>query len=261
VDDNATNRRVLADVLAAWGMIPTAVSSAATALHVLAAARSPFHLAVLDGHMPDVDGFSLASQILETPAYGRPGLVLLTSGLRPSDAERCHALGIAAHLMKPAARDDLRAALERALSGDVAAPARVHTADASPREAPMRILLAEDNRVNQKFAVHLLEKRGHHVIVAADGHEAVAAFARNSVDVVLMDVQMPRMNGFEATAAIRKLPGGATVSIIALTADAMKGDEDKCLEAGMDAYLPKPLRPADLYQMLVDVSTKLLVGP
>ncbi|MGE0593348.1 MAG: response regulator [Vicinamibacterales bacterium] len=271
VDDNATNRRLLGELLSAWKVDATVVEHASAATAALAAAQRagrPYTVAVLDGQMPEVDGFTLAGQILETTAFAGTVVLMLTSGVRPSDVERSRALGVTEHLLKPIARDELREALSRAAArarATHAAPepdAQPSPADrveapappVVPPDRPMRILLAEDNLVNQTVAMRLLEKRGHHVVVAPDGRAAVTVFGREPFDVILMDIQMPEMNGYEATSVIRGMRGGADVRIVALTANAMKGDAEKCLAAGMDAYLSKPLRAQELHTLLEGLS-------
>jgi PAS domain S-box-containing protein len=252
VDDHATNRRLLEDVLAGWHMKATVVESAPLALAELrraADAGQPYPLLLLDAHMPDVDGFTLAWQVRQVPALAGTVFVMLTSAGQPDDLTRCRELGISATLIKPIKQSDLLATLLDAL--DLihrVAPVPVPIA----YESPLRILLAEDNVVNQKLATRLLEKRGHSVTVAATGVEALEAIRRTAFDLVLMDVQMPDMDGLEATRIIREREQtiGRRLPIIAMTARAMKGDRESCLESGMDGYLAKPIQPRELFEVL-----------
>jgi signal transduction histidine kinase/DNA-binding response OmpR family regulator len=250
VDDNATNRRILVKILSSWQMQPRAVATGAEALAILAQAREegrPFQLVLLDAHMPGLDGFALAEQIKQDPDLPKATVMMLTSGGQRGDAARCRELGIAAYLTKPITQGELWVAINTAL-GMTRLPREQlpvitrHTL----REERQRlcILLAEDNVVNQKLAVRLLEKQGHMVTVVGDGHAAVTALAQQPFDLVLMDVQMPTMGGLEATAAIREQEqtNGTHVPIIAMTAHAMKDDRERCLAAGMDGYIAKPIR-------------------
>jgi CheY-like chemotaxis protein/HPt (histidine-containing phosphotransfer) domain-containing protein len=253
VDDNATNRRILHDVLVHWGMRPTVVDggeAALTALAQAAATSRAFPLALLDGMMPGMDGFTLAERIRHDPRLAPTGLVLLTSAAGRGDAARCRALGVA-YLAKPVKQADLREAIVQAmgLSFERRSPL---APDAGPTSTGgrrgLRVLLVEDNPVNRRVAILLLEQEGHRYVTAADGAEAVALSAKEPFDLVLMDVHMPRMSGFEATAAIRarERSTGRHVPIIALTANAMKGDREGCLHAGMDGYVSKPIRREEL---------------
>jgi len=257
VDDNATNRRILEEVLGHWQMKVTAVDGARLALAALERAGSngePFALALIDGHMPGMDGFTLAERIQETPQSAGTTLVLLTSGGQPGDVARCRELGIASYLMKPLKQSDLLRAIGGALRLTAQVERPTGPAPPPPRasQRPLRVLLAEDNVVNQRLAVRLLEKGGHTPVVAVNGKEAVAALERQPFDLVLMDVEMPEMNGFEATAVIRaKEKGtGRHVPIIAMTAHALKGDRERCLAAGMDGYVPKPIQAQELRRVM-----------
>jgi len=260
VDDNDTNRCILQEMLSNWRMRPTAVAGAADALEALrraAAAGEPFPLVVLDAMMPGVDGFTLARQIKENPDLDGAVLLMLSSAGRSEDAARCRQLGIALYLTKPVKQSELLNAILTARH-EAAGGAEDH----APAEAPpagtrrLRVLLAEDNVVNQRLAVKLLEKAGHAVTVAGSGREAVEALARQPFDLVLMDVQMPDMGGFEATTLIRQREQatGGHVPIIAMTAHAMKGDRERCLAAGMDDYVSKPVRAQDLFGAVARVA-------
>jgi two-component system sensor histidine kinase/response regulator len=213
-----------------------------------------------------MDGFELAGQIKrrqEARTLPRATLLLLTSAGQAGDAARCRDLGIKAHLMKPIKQSELLATILAALGtaprrdmGMGAAPLALESAAPSaavgdgPR--PLRILLAEDNPINQKLAVRLLQKQGYAVAVVEDGKEALAALERESFDVVLMDVQMPEMDGLETTGHIRAREQGTGrhVPVIAMTAHAMKGDRERCLQAGMDGYISKPVQPAELFEAI-----------
>ncbi len=254
VDDNATNRRILHEVLSNWRMRPRAVEGGAAALAVLseaAAAGEPYPLILLDGHMPEMDGFTLAGRIQADNALGAATVLMLTSAGQPEDVERCRRLGIRAYLTKPVRQSELLEAVLATLGGSPL-HARLAAAEETPAASgrrPLRILVAEDNAVNQQLALHLLDKHGHTVVLANTGREAVEALEKQTFDLVLMDVQMPEMDGFEATAEIRRREAGTgrRIPIIAMTAHAMKGDRERCLEAGMDGYVAKPIQTRDLY--------------
>jgi PAS domain S-box-containing protein len=253
VDDNETNRRILEEVLQGWQMRPTMCQDARAALAEAgraAAAGEPYPLILLDAHMPEMDGFDLALAVKQSPPLRGATLVMLTSAGQTDDIARCRELGIEAYLLKPLKQTDLLATLLNAL--DVAQrQAPPGEAGATPRS--LRVLLAEDNVVNQKLGVRLLEKRGHRVTVVGDGEAALRALERDEFDLVLMDVQMPRLDGLEATALIRRGETGRRLPIIAMTAHAMKGDRERCLAAGMDGYIAKPIQPKELYEVIDSV--------
>jgi two-component system, sensor histidine kinase and response regulator len=256
VDDNFTNRKVLSGMLARWGMSATSVDGGAAALQVLELAKSsgsPFSLILLDGQMPEMDGFTLAERIKNEPDLVGASVMMLTSATHLGDAARCRELGISAYLMKPVRQGELWEALCNVLGNSPQEKAPLvtrHTLRENRNRA--RILLAEDNLVNQTLAVRLLEKRGHAVTVTSNGREALAALAKEEFDLVLMDVQMPELDGFEATAAIREMEkaSGRHLPIVAMTANALKGDQERCLAAGMDAYVSKPVRTSELFATL-----------
>jgi two-component system sensor histidine kinase/response regulator len=253
VDDNSTNRRILLTMLTRWGVLPTAVDGGPAALQALELASnmgSPFPLVLLDGHMPGMDGFTLASNIRQNPSFARTTLVMLTSSGQLGEAARCRELNISAYLVKPVRQSELLDAICQVLQyGTAEGPAPLVTRH-SLREAKnsRTILLAEDNLVNLTLATKLLQKRGYTVITAPDGREALTMLEQHSPDLVLMDIQMPEMDGFEATAAIRskEVTTGGHIPIVAMTAHAFKEDEERCLKAGMDAYISKPIRIAEL---------------
>jgi signal transduction histidine kinase/DNA-binding response OmpR family regulator len=257
VDDNETNRRLLEAMLISWGVRPTIVDGGAAALAALAAAHAeeaPFGLVLLDAHMPGIDGFEVAVRMRTNPGLGSPTIMLLSSDQQRGDVARCRQLGIARSLIKPVTPSELLDAILVALREDAGArPAVTAPAPVAPARRRLHVLVAEDNRVNQQLVTRMLEKAGHVVVLAANGREAVAAVERQGVDVVLMDVQMPEMDGLAATAAIRRREAhgsGPRLPIIALTAHAMAGDREVCVEAGMDDYLTKPIKRDDLLRAL-----------
>jgi len=264
VDDNEINRRILLKQLSSWEILCAAVSSGVEALAALdAAARQGqrFDLILLDAVMPSMDGFDLASRIREQAATTRPTIMMLSSSGRHEDVERCRALGIAACLTKPIPSGDLLDAIRDAVDPRkqaANAAADTLTAPANRRASNIRkILLAEDNPVNQRVAVGLLNRRGHHVTVVVNGREAVDAVCRETFDLVLMDLQMPVMGGLEATAVIRarEAETGDHLWIVAMTAHVMPGDKERCLAGGMDGYLGKPIDPKALFAEVEDGCT------
>ncbi len=258
VDDNATNRCILRDVLDRWGMKPVSAASGAEALAVLRArqrAATPFALLLTDARMPGMDGFTLVEQIREEADLRQTTIMMLTSAGQHGDAARCRELGIGAYLVKPVAQPDLLDAILRVLAAHaqpVEKPRLVTRHSLREERRRLRILLAEDNAVNQKLASRVLEKRGHTVVVAANGRQAVEALEKQGFDLVMMDVQMPEMDGFEATAAIRARENGtgSHLPVIAMTAHAMAGDRERCLAAGMDGYVSKPIQPQELFEAI-----------
>jgi signal transduction histidine kinase/DNA-binding response OmpR family regulator len=266
VDDNSTNRRILEGMLKRWDMNSTPVQDGEEALAQLSAARQggdPYGLILTDMHMPNMDGFALIERIRQKPELATATIMMLTSAGHRGDAARCQELGVAAYLLKPIRQSELREAIARVLGAreqDGAIPllTRFSLQDAREPSAFFRVLVAEDNPVNQRLIVRLLEKRRHHVVVVDNGREALEILGRESFDLVLMDVQMPEMDGMEATAAIREKEKNAGVHqwIVALTAHAMKGDRERCLAAGMDSYLTKPIRPPELDQILEEYAAR-----
>jgi CheY-like chemotaxis protein len=264
VDDNASSRRILSEVVSAAGMLPVEAENAAQTLHHLetaAARRGAFPLALLDCHMPGLDSFALAEQIRQNELLSGTALVMLASAGQRGDAARCRALGITAYLTKPVSPFHLIHAISLALGlkSEPAHPAHLITRHSLPENPTrLRILLAEDNLVNQKVARRMLEKQHHSVTVVGTGHEVLTALEQQSFDLILMDMQMPDMDGLQATAAIRRREtGGNThITIIALTANAMAGDRERCLHAGMDGYVTKPIRPQDFLNEIERIQTE-----
>jgi two-component system sensor histidine kinase/response regulator len=253
VDDNATSRQILVEMVAGWGMTAIGVGDGPSALTALSLAHQrgePFDLALLDAHMPDPDGVAIARAIQSAPQLAATRLILLTAAGMPMDRSR-EVHGVV-HLGKPIARSHLLEAIQAVRSRELVDHGQQRSTIEQTRVS-LRVLVAEDNAVNRKVALGLLRKRGHRVVAAEDGHQALAALERESFDVVLMDVQMPGLNGLDATAAIRareKAQGLPRVPIIALTAHAMKGDRERCLEAGMDGYVPKPVEAEELFEAI-----------
>ena len=266
VDDNTSNRRILWEILTNWHMKPTLASSGAEALSALGKAdsKNSFALVLLDVHMPDMDGFAVAEQIKNS--YKQQGLkvILLTSGSRPSDVARCRDLGISDYLSKPIKQSELFDAIVTTMAEHGRKRERYESASAfiQAPECSLRVLLAEDNPVNQTLAMRVLEKLGHKAQVVNNGREALGRSQAEGFDLILMDVQMPEMDGLEATRAIRAAEAstGKHVPIVAMTAHAMKGDREKCLSAGMDGYLSKPIRIDELKQAMSEVNKTQNMG-
>jgi signal transduction histidine kinase/DNA-binding response OmpR family regulator len=266
VDDNETNRRILRDVLAAEGIAVSEAMNAGAGLEALrraAATGAPYDLTILDAQMPDQDGFELAGAVRADPVLAHARLLMLTSAGQRGDGERCRELGIQAYLTKPVSRGDLVEALGVVLAGPVGpgAPDVVTRHTIAESRRTLRVLLAEDNLVNQQVAVAMLVKRGHTIDAVSNGREAVEAVRQRSYDVVLMDIQMPEMDGFEATAAIRALPGGGGIPIIALTAHALSGERENCLARGMTGYLAKPFKSHELFALVEGSSDRARPTP
>jgi two-component system, sensor histidine kinase and response regulator len=254
VDDNFTNRRILHGMLSRWGMKPVAVEGGRSALQALEIAESaghPFSLVLLDRQMSEMDGFAVSEQIKKERNLVGVTIMMLTSAGHLGDAAKCRELGISAYLVKPFRQVELLEAICSILQTEPRTEAVPLITRHTLRENRhrLRILLAEDNVVNQTLAVRLLEKRGHQVTVVGNGRAAIVALENDTFDVVLMDVQMPEMDGFEATAAIRAKEGasGGHIPIIAMTAHAMKGDQERCRSIGMDGYVSKPIRTSELF--------------
>jgi signal transduction histidine kinase/CheY-like chemotaxis protein len=260
VDDNPTNRRVLAETVTRWGMRATLAEHAEEALNLLrssAAAGLPFTLLLCDVHMPGMDGFALAERISSDPELRGLRQILLTSAGNLGDGQRGRSLGVAAYLTKPVRQRELRSAIALALGlgspqhdDDIVRPLSGPSSNSLNR--PAMVLIAEDNLINQKVLQRLIERRGHLVEVAANGRDALRLLAEREFDLILMDVQMPEVDGFETTGEIRRRERqtGNHQMIVAMTAHAMAGDRERCLEAGMDDYLSKPVSVEQLERFL-----------
>ena len=280
VDDNATNRRILKEMLAVWKMKTVEAEGGRSALDLLKQARAEgraFSLVLLDAQMPEVDGFQVAKQMMQDPELSSLVSIMLTSAGFRGDAARCRELGIQAYLPKPIKHSDLLQAIQTVLNNPGDAKSGLATNLSQEAETPtlitthslregrkhLNILLAEDNRVNQILAISLLEKRGHTVVLVETGKAALEASRNASFDLILMDVQMPEMDGLEATACIRegeKITGKHT-PIVAMTAHAMVGDRERCLQAGMDGYIAKPLSVKELYTTIEGLVPTAAEGP
>jgi len=267
-DDNETNRVILLEMLSAWGLRPEPAEGGKTALQKLARAHEQgrrFRLVIADMQMPDMDGSALSEEIRKSPDFGHVPILLLSSSPQQAEASGNHKLAMIRYLTKPVQPSELLDAIFGALSNpsDILNPSAA-TQDLPPeRMRGMTVLLAEDNAVNRKLATTLLEKRGHTVVVAENGQEALDALERENIDLVLMDVQMPVMDGLKAMRAIRSKEQntGAHLPIIALTAHAMKGDKERCIGAGADEYVTKPLRLAELLAAIYRLRTGIVGVP
>ena len=267
VDDHATNRRLLQELLAKWGLKPTAVESGPKALDVMQRAfdsGEPFSIILTDNMMPEMDGFRLVEQIRRRPEWVGSTLMMLSSADRRESTARCRELGVNAFMTKPIKRTELLNALMASVDKTFAekAQAKQLHSHIGISERSLHLLLTEDNVVNQKLAKRLLEKRGHSVVIAGNGKLALEALERELFDMVLMDVQMPEMDGFEATRAIRanEQQTGRHIPIVAMTAHAMKGDRERCLQVGMDGYISKPLQPNELFDVVESLAPAIPLG-
>ncbi|HUK25158.1 MAG TPA: response regulator [Terriglobales bacterium] len=262
VDDNMTNRRILCSMVRAWGMRPTPAESSQAALTALEIAHKqdqPFRVILIDACMPITDGFQLAEKVLQRPGSSSLNILMLTSAGRPGEAALCRQLGISAYLLKPVLKTDLQCAIltvmgHRASKSEEPCLVTRHSLRESPRK--LRILVAEDNPVNQALVVRVLARMGHSTVVAVNGREALSLVSSQRFDLVFMDVQMPEMDGLTATQAIREMEkeSGQHMPIFAMTAYAMTGDRERCLQAGMDGYIAKPVRFSDIEKTLANVS-------
>jgi signal transduction histidine kinase/CheY-like chemotaxis protein len=274
IDDNAINRRILEEQVSGWRMRPVSVDGGQRALEALSTAAQsgePYALALLDVNMPDVNGFDVAAEIGRRPELTGITIIILSSSALGGEAARCREIGVAGYLAKPVKAADLFKEIARALDSrtapELGTDAPTHPPAGRPEVRPRKILVAEDNLMNQRVAVGLLSRRGHDVTIVNNGLEAIEAVAREHFDLVLMDVQMPEVDGFEATEAIRarERETGGHVRIIAMTAHALTGDAERCLQHGMDGYLSKPLNAQLLWSTvegttLVGASTTLLAA-
>jgi PAS domain S-box-containing protein len=261
VDDNETNRHLLTGWLASWGITPAIVGSGAEAIRLLTTPgenEQPYSLLIIDCQMPDMDGFELAEKILQNPALTGSTIIMLTSGGRQGDSLRCREIGVSAYLTKPVGGPELLEAILRVAGKkpkERKKSALITRQVIRETQRTWRVLVVDDNEVNRRLAVRLLEKHGHQAQEAKSGRGAFEALENGAFDAVLMDVQMPGMDGFETTAIIRQreLATGRHVPIIAMTAHAMEGDRQRCLEAGMDGYVTKPVSVKALLCEIEDV--------
>jgi len=253
VDENLTNRRILECLLAGWGMQPTLAGDGAQALRTLAQAseaNQPFSLVLTDASMPGMDGFQLADEIRKNPKLSGTAILMLTSAGQRGDAARCRETELEGYLTKPVSQSELldTVLLVAGSKRLEAMPVLVTRHSLQEVGRSLRLLLAEDNVVNQRLATRLLEKQGHNVVTVGNGRALLERLEKETFDLILMDIQMPEMDGFEATAAIRREEEstGRHLPIVAMTAHAIKGDRERCLAAGMDGYIAKPIRAKDL---------------
>jgi signal transduction histidine kinase/CheY-like chemotaxis protein len=258
VDDNAANRQILLDMLRGWGMKPVGVDGARAALNALAEAKTAgqaFRILIIDAVMPEMDGVSLAEHVRQSSEFAAPTIMMSPVVRHGTGASHCDCAGTAAWVTKPVGELELLEAFRIALGTSFRPDASLSRSPSAPtrkKGSGLKILVAEDNIVNQRLVVRLLEKRGYLVKVAGNGIAALDALEQEPFDLVLMDVQMPDMDGLETTAAIRKREKrrGGHIPILALTAHAMHGDSDKCVAAGMDGYISKPVRQEELIQSI-----------
>lgn len=266
VDDNDTNRRILDEMLQAWGMKSHSVTSGREALQALAerqSANRSFGLLITDVNMPEMDGFQLVQSVRDDPELGDMRVVMLSSADRPGDLELCRQLNVDRYMTKPVKQSELLHAIESVAGVETALESSPVGPSLEDTIEPLKILLAEDSPTNQVLALALLEMQGHSVQVANNGVEAVERSAKEPFDVILMDVQMPELDGLAATRQIRQREksGGTRIPIIAMTAHAMKGDRDRCLEVGMDDYVSKPICTGEFYAALARVKSHTSSDP
>jgi signal transduction histidine kinase/CheY-like chemotaxis protein len=254
VDDNATNRRILSELLTSWGMHVTVVADADAATRAVGEATGAFGVIVTDLGLPGIDGVALVRELRRHPRCAASAVIVMTSADWSDDAQRTVTLGDARYLVKPVGAAALLEAIRAALGTRTTHEAQPAFPAVTPVRAarPLRVLVAEDNVVNQKVAEHLLTRRGHEPVLVTTGREALQRIERETLDLVLMDLQMPEMDGFETTAAIRARDRqlGAYTPIIAVTAHAMQGDRQRCLDAGMDGYISKPIKATELFEVI-----------
>jgi len=266
VDDNHTNCTILEEILRSWGMRAVSVGGAHEAIELLRSAteaRQPFNVLLIDGHMPDLDGFALVERLGREKLLAGCVIMMLTSSDRHGTVARCEQLGLSAYLMKPVKQSELFDAIMLAfqpvheMAPTCAAPCE------QPATRMLKILLAEDSLVNQKLTTGLLKGSGHGLTIANNGREALALLGKEAFDLVLMDVSMPEMDGLEATTIIRarERASGRHTPIIAMTAHALQGDREACLAAGMDGYISKPIRAAKLFETIETVLREVEATP
>jgi two-component system sensor histidine kinase/response regulator len=264
IDDSGTTSRMLSGLLRGWGVRPVTAPTGELGLAVLRDAMNggnPLPLVLIDSRLPDADGFEIAQRVCCESGGATDIVMMLTASRHLADAARSQELHIAAHVTKPVRRREMREALLRAREAGLRARSvggreRRQDDEVPALARPLRILLADDNPINRTLTLRLLEKRGHDVVVAHNGAEALSAVQREHIDLALMDIQMPEMDGFEVTAAIREGEKLTRVHlpIFAITAYALDSVEERCLKAGMDGFIPKPIRPDQLYDVVARVA-------
>jgi len=281
VDDNYTNRIVLREMITSWGLVPTIATNGKEAIdrfNNAVTSGAPYRLILLDMQMPELDGFDVAKIIKNAPSGKDVKIIVLSSIGQRGDSDRCKEVGISGYLPKPIKQSELLDAIMMTMGlPSEETPTVITRHKIFEERERFNILLAEDNLINQTLATKLLETRGHRVTLASNGLEAVEAFKKGDFDLILMDIQMPEMDGFEATREIRKLetrnsklvdkapesqpssikyPASGHIPIVAMTAHAMTGDREKCIDAGMDDYVSKPIKPEALYSVINKVARK-----
>jgi PAS domain S-box-containing protein len=262
VDDNATSRRLLSEMATSWGMRPSLANGGPAALDLMQQAKQDgkeFELAIIDARMPEMNGFALVEAMNNAEDLYNPTVIMLTSAGKVGDGARCRELGISGYLMKPAKKSDLWDAIMIALGNppdNGQEPELITQHSLRENRRSLIVLVAEDSPVNMKLIARLLEKRGHTVTKAESGRGVLRALEKGRFDLILMDIQMPEMDGLEATATIREREKstGEHIPIVAMTAHAMKGDRERCLDAGMDAYVSKPVRAGELFETIETVA-------
>jgi two-component system sensor histidine kinase/response regulator len=260
IDDNATNRRILSELTCQWEMNPHECDSGEAGLAELSRAASegnPYRLVLLDEQMPGIDGLEVLNRIRQDPALESAVIVMLTSSDRVKSAARCREMGVEAYLTKPINPSDLFASIRPAIGAHTpATTVTLPAAGVSGSSLSLRILLAEDNLVNQKVATAMLGKMGHRITLATNGLEALEQWRQGDFDLILMDVQMPEMTGLQATMQIRREePIGTHIPIVAMTASAMIEERDRCLAAGMDDFISKPVSYKVIEEMITATFT------
>jgi CheY-like chemotaxis protein len=260
LDDHASTRSILREMTSLWGLKPSEAKDEKEALAKMKKAfesGNPYRIFLLDCQIPGTDGFEVAKRVKAAPYGSDVQIILLTSMGRRGDAERCKESGISGYLMKPVKQSDLLDAILLVLGcrADEKLPLITRHAIEEGRRR-LSVLVVEDNVVNQKVAATMLEKRGHRVVFASNGRDVLNVLGGESVDLILMDVQMPEMDGYEATKLIREKEkaNGGHVPIVAMTAHATKGDREKCLAAGMDSYISKPISAEELFSVIENVT-------
>jgi CheY-like chemotaxis protein len=262
IDDNQTNRLILRELTSSWGMIPDEAEGGKVGLQKLDAAYkrgTPYKFILLDYQMPEMDGFGVAAEIQQRHYSKAAKIIMLTSIGERGDAALCKEKGISGYLLKPVKQSELLDTLSISYGQTIDEEMPLLTRHViSEARRRLKILLAEDNIINQKLAARILEKRGHCISIANNGKAAVQAMEKETYDIILMDVQMPEMDGFVATKRIREIEKetGKHIPIAAMTAHTMKGDKEKCLEAGMDAYISKPIQKIELFRVIEALTAK-----